>query len=307
MSLMKSILFFAVFSPAMCFAQQPQPGSESRNPPAQAAQPGAAAQPEPQHSPKTITDDDADSVSDSFPPLIDEKAAATLKRMSDYLAGLRSFRFEAEAEFDELGPDDQKIQLARRLDVSVERPNKIRFEMKGDAVQRVAWYDGRQVSILRADKRVCCQVSAPETIDATLAYMSDNYDLSTPCADFLYSDIATGLVMNVRTGRYLGVHQIGENRCHHLAFTQNALDWQIWIDDSDKPLPRKFVITYKTVDMAPQYAVRFTRWETDAKFPEKHFAFAFPPDMARVELLRVTAETPRNADQPPQAGRERSE
>ena len=40
--------------------------------------------------------------------------------------------------------------------------------------------------------------------------------------------------------------------CHHLAFEQATIDWQLWIDAGKDPLPRKLVITYKTEDEVPQ-------------------------------------------------------
>ena len=43
----------------------------------------------------------------------------------------------------------------------------------------------------------------------------------------------------VLTGEYVGVTELSGVRCHHLAFRSGDVDWQIWIEDGDKPLPRK--------------------------------------------------------------------
>jgi hypothetical protein len=48
------------------------------------------------------------------------------------------------------------------------------------------------------------------------------------------------------------------------------VDWQIWIADSGKPLPRKYVITTKDDPAQPQYMVLMSNWnvaEANAPVP----------------------------------------
>jgi hypothetical protein len=40
----------------------------------------------------------------------------------------------------------------------------------------------------------------------------------------------------VQSGTYVGLHNVGKVKCHHLAFRQRMLDWQIWIEAGDQPL-----------------------------------------------------------------------
>ncbi len=44
----------------------------------------------------------------------------------------------------------------------------------------------------------------------------------------------------------------------------------------DKPIPRKLVITSKTVNNAPQYTVRVKEWKTGVKPAPDTFAFVPP-------------------------------
>jgi len=50
----------------------------------------------------------------------------------------------------------------------------------------------------------------------------------------------------------------------HLAFRGAETDWQIWIDIGARPVPRKYIITSKTLAGAPQYTLRIKDWKTDA-------------------------------------------
>ena len=53
------------------------------------------------------------------------------------------------------------------------------------------------------------------------------YGFSTPLAELLSSNIYTVLMSNAQTGQYLGLHNVGEIKYHHLAVTQEKADWQI--------------------------------------------------------------------------------
>ena len=49
--------------------------------------------------------------------------------------------------------------------------------------------------------------------------------------------------------------------CHHLAFTQENVDWQVWIQDGPQPFIRKFVITHKNEPGAPEFTALITHWD----------------------------------------------
>jgi hypothetical protein len=80
---------------------------------------------------------------------------------------------------------------------------------------------------------------------------------------------------------------VGKVKCHHLAFRQKTIDWQIWIQDGDKPLPRKMVITYKRDAGGPQFTARLSRWNVKPKLSKDTFEFEPPADAKKVDLLKV--------------------
>ena len=74
-----------------------------------------------------------------------------------------------------------------------------------------------------------------------------------------------------------------ECECEHLAFRGPDTDWQIWIETGVKPVPRKYVITSKTIAGAPQYTLKIREWKTDAN-AEADFSFKAPADATKVAL-----------------------
>jgi hypothetical protein len=105
-----------------------------------------------------------------------------------------------------------------------------------------------------------------------------------PLADFVYEDVYARLMESVQRGVYLGIHRVGDVPCHHLSFEQESIDWQLWIDAGEKPLPRKLVIAYKTEDEVPQYAVTIGKWNLNPDLPEELFQFEPPEGAERFEF-----------------------
>jgi hypothetical protein len=215
---------------------------------------------------------------------LDAAADEALRRMSEYLSSLKSFRLVSQNTFDVLDLDGQKLQYTRRLAVDVRRPNRMRGEAIGDDWDKAYWYDGSSVSILDRREKVYSTVPAPDTIDRMFDHMFDRYGLTVPTADLLFNDVYDTLMRGVVAGRHVGMHYVGERLCHHLAFRQNAIDWQIWIDDDEqRPLPRKLVVTYKQTEGSPQFTSVFIDWDVKRPFDDKHFKFEAPEDAFPVE------------------------
>ena len=82
----------------------------------------------------------------------------------------------------------------------------------------------------------------------------DAFDIDAPLSDLIYPDAYNVLTQNVHSGHYVGLHLVRGIQCHHLVFIQDDIDWQIWIENSQTPLPRKMVITSKWL-RPPVYGV----------------------------------------------------
>jgi hypothetical protein len=214
----------------------------------------------------------------------DAKARALLKKMSEYLAGLKTFTVVADEAFDTVDDDGLKLQSNQRRRVWVSRPDRLRSDNVGDSPEVLFVF--RKGGFLLVDKQNKAYVAekAPDTIDEMVEEQAKKYGRSTPLSDFVRSDPYKGLSHGVREARYVGLSQIGEHRSHHLAFRQRHLDWQLWVEDGDKPLPRKFVITYKLQAGMPQYQAILHHWDINPKLDPKLFDLTPPEGAKRVEV-----------------------
>jgi hypothetical protein len=78
-------------------------------------------------------------------------------------------------------------------------------------------------------------------------------------------------------------------KCTHLAFRGSEVDWQIWIEDGDKPLARKFILTSKKVAGVPEFTVLIRSWDIAPKLANSEFSFTPPKGAKKIEFLQLTA------------------
>jgi hypothetical protein len=225
----------------------------------------------------------SDGPSASPPPSVEARADQELKKMGAFLAQLPHFALEAEETFDEIPDGQLRRQLTNVRRIAVERPNHLAADATGDTLNRAAWYDGHTVTVLDKEHNVYATIEAPGTIDATLDELGDEYGIEPPLVDFLYADPYAVLMAGVTYGRYLGIHQAAAVACHHLAFSQETIEWQIWIDAGQTPLPRKLVISYVQEPGEPQYSAVIRRWNLESRAPDGLFTFEAPEGAQRVD------------------------
>jgi hypothetical protein len=181
----------------------------------------------------------------------------------------------------------QKIQYTGAARTTVQRPNRLRAERAGDITRQSFFYDGRTLTLFNPDDHYYASVPAPATLGAMLDFARDSLDVVAPAGDLIAEDAYAHLVAAATSGFVVGKSAIGGVRCNHLAFRGPGVDWQIWIEDGDRPLPRKYVIT--TVDMAgaPQFEVTMSNWTTTPDVSTKQFEFVPPAGARKIEFLPV--------------------
>jgi hypothetical protein len=227
--------------------------------------------------------------------LVEPRVEELVRAMSDRLARATAFALEAEEVYEEVPEHSPRRQLTNVRHVVLRRPDRLAGDAAGDAVNRAFRYDGRTFSAIDHEQNVWASGAVPPTIDEALDWVFDQTGTVIPLADFLYGDAYARLMGSVQRGIYVGIHEAAGVACHHLSFEQATIDWQIWIDAGADPLPRKLVITYKTEDEVPQYAVTIRKWDLDPKVPESLFEFAPPAGATRIEVSTMAGAQPVDA------------
>ena len=219
--------------------------------------------------------------------MVGPRADKWLRAMGDYLKARKHLSFHAEITVDEVLPSGQKIQLGGAADAALRRPDRLYSEFRGDADAKRFWYDGKRVTLLDGRHHVYAQVDAPGKVDAALDQIMERAGFAPPLADLLFSDPYKTLSSNVVYGFYVGLHEVGGRRAHHLAFVEKYIDWQVWIQDGTRPVPVKVVITYKTMPGSPQFTALLSEWDFTTELAEIVFQPDVPETASRIAFREV--------------------
>lgn len=216
---------------------------------------------------------------------VDPEAARIMQRMTEYVGSLQKFGLVTDSSMDVVLVNGQKIQFDSGTRLTVQRPNKLRAERIGDVISQSFYYDGEALTLVNPDDGYYATVPAPATIDAMLDFARDSLDVIAPAGDLVMQDSYARLMMDVTSGFVVGKSMVGSVRCDHLAFRSLDVDWQVWIEDGARPLPRRYVITTLDVAGSPQFQVRMNEWTTTPDVSPKQFEFLPPPGARRIEFM----------------------
>ncbi len=227
-------------------------------------------------------------------PAMDPEAQRLLQGMSDYLATLKQFTVSGEATREDVLGAGQKLMFHNQYQLAVRRPDKLYLARRSADKDREIFYDGEQITLFGRDRQVYATAKAPPTLDETLDYAADVLDLSPSGRDLIYRDVYGGLMSDVESGSAMGQSIVDGVLCNHLAFRADEVDWQIWIEDGDRPLPRKYVITSRWITGAPQYVLRLKDWDLSPDLPDARFHFKAPEGASKIRFLSERSESPTN-------------
>lgn len=223
-------------------------------------------------------------------PAIDAHADELLKRMGDYLAQAQFFSVSAEVWQDVQLSSGQRLQAGRTIELQVRRPDRLRADVHSTRHNRELVYDGSAITLLNRAQNFYGTVRASGSLDEAMDVAIERFGIAMPLEDFIRSDPHKDLLQKATSGTDIGPVTVMGVPCEHLAFTQENIDWQVWIEDGARPVPRKFVITYKDEPDSPQYTAIFSNWDFATKLPDFVFKFEPPAGASKIKVKEIKAE-----------------
>jgi Predicted periplasmic protein len=221
---------------------------------------------------------------------IDPRADQLLKRMGDFLGHAKFFSVKAEVWQDAQLSSGERVQAGRNIDVRVRRPNRFHSELRSTRHHRELIYDGSALTLLNSAQNFYGTVPATGSLDDAMDLFCEKFGVTMPFEDFVRSDPHKDLLRKVTSGSDIGPVTVLGVPCEHLAFTQDNIDWQVWIQTGPQPVPRKFVITYKDEPDSPQYTAIFSNWDFNTELPDFVFKFEPPPGASKIPVQEIRAE-----------------
>ena len=258
------------------------------------------------------------------PKAAEPTAEGVLRQAGDYYKG-KAFRVRMERE-TRVGP----IVIPNVVNVAVERPNKLAIRTEGPGPGGMDLIsDGKTMTLTIAPLKKYVQNLAPESVSAlfdepvTQGILLNSLQGSM-VAELIVDDPYKALMEGVTSSTYAGTDDVSGGKAHHLKFTQDQFDWEVWVAAEGDPLLLKASMDLaKTLANNPdaqkqlkgqKYEVvhLFKSWKIGGPVPAKAFAFDPPAGMEKADSLEEAlggaagANPPGDDDRPREKTRDRA-
>ncbi len=228
-------------------------------------------------------------------PAVDPDAISALQKMGGFLRDQQSFSVQARATTDDVLPSGQKIQFGGTIDMKIRRPDRMRVDIAGDRRNERLYYDGKTFTVFGDKVGFFATFPAPPTL-AELKDVLEKRGIDLPLADLFYWGTDRDGRAAITHATRVGSANIDGFVCDHFAFRQKDVDWELWIEQGGRPLPRKLVITTTTEKSRPQHST-VLNWDLGTKYDDSLFTFVPPATAHKIEF-----ETPGRPAVSPKAG-----
>jgi len=220
------------------------------------------------------------------PPAIDPNAIGALKKMGAFLREQQNFSVRMKSETDLVLETGQKVRTTAEGDLRVRRPDHVRADVMSPTKQRQYFYDGKTFTIFSPQTGFYSVVAAPPTILGLADQLEDRYGLELPLVDLFRWGTDEAGFQSITSATFVGIAKIDGVDTEQYAFRQPGVDWQIWIERGDHPVPRKLLLTTTDDEAQPEHSVEMT-WNLGAKAENAVFAFVPPKDSAKIVMAQV--------------------
>ena len=210
----------------------------------------------------------------TVPIVKDDRALDALKDMSDAVAKAQSMTFRAESAVAIASPNGQWIHVFGTSLVTLQRPNKLYVETRGDMFPQNFYYDGQTVTMYAPNEKLYAAENVPGNLDETLLQVFQKHGTYFSFADVIMSVPHDAMAKDVTSAEIVGQSTVGGVLTNHLAFTSPGIEWEIWIGVDDK-LPRLLEVTYTGQKGEPTCSVAFADWRLNPAISRHIRIYAF--------------------------------
>ena len=221
---------------------------------------------------------------------IDPDAVEAINKMSAYLRTLKAFQVLSESTNDDVLDDGQVVQRTTKVDLLAAKPDRLRVEVTSDDRHRLFLYDGKTFTVWGRLVNYYASVPAPPTISQLIDAAAEKYGIELPLIDLFTWGSRDDDVKKIKSATDIGPSTVDGVTCEHYTFHQQDVDWQIWIQLGEFPLPRKLVIRTLSDDARPQHSDTLT-WNLAPSFNNDAFVFNPPPDAKRIVLAEEQGDS----------------
>ena len=212
---------------------------------------------------------------------LEPAALGALDKMGAYLQTLSAIEVEAVTQREDVLETGLKVQFQGTVKLVARKPDRLRIDVLSDRQDRQYFYDGKQFTLWARRVGYWAVAPAPPTIGELTVALQEKFGIEMPFVDLFRWGTPAADKSAITLAMDIGPSKVGDDPCEHYVFRQEGLDWQIWIQNGNAPLPRKLVLTTTTDEARPQFQAIYT-WNTAPTINDADFTFVPPADAQRI-------------------------
>ena len=222
--------------------------------------------------------------------VIEDGAIDALKEMSEFLRSAQTLSIKSVGSMDAVTANGQRIQLDGTTTYKVRRPGFV-IDYESDIKSRRFIYDGKSFTVYSPKLGFYATAPAPATNRETLDAIYNKFGISLPLEDlFRWGDGSNASRLEALQSAYkVGTATIDGVETDHFAYREADVDWEVWIQAGDQPLPRKLVIVDRTDPAHPTFMTRLS-WTVNPTFTDADFTFVPDANAKRIQLATYKGE-----------------
>ena len=222
--------------------------------------------------------------------VVEDEAVDAIKEMGAYLRSANTLAITSQGSLDAVTNDGQRIQLDGTTNYKVRRPGFV-VDYHSDIKSRRFIYDGKTFTVYSPKLGFYAQAPAPATNREVLEILYNKYGISLPLEDlFRWGDDSTAdRIQALKSAYEVGSATIDGVETDHFAFREADVDWEVWIQKGDQPLPRKLVIVDRTDPARPTFIARLS-WQINPTFTDADFTFVPDANAKKIQLATYKGE-----------------
>jgi hypothetical protein len=220
-------------------------------------------------------------------PAVDPVAVQTLKRMTDFLDGLKQFSVNAQIVVEEMHFSGHRVDYDMSANTTIKRPNKMRAVRTGELTNQRFFYDGKTMTAYNPDKKVYAIEKAPDTIEKVITFTRETAGVLLPAADLIYRNAFPLMMQDVTLAVVVGKAVVGGVRCDHLLFSRPEVDFQVWVAEGKQPWPRKYVVTETATPEKLAITAFLSNWNTAPAVDDAQFTFVPPKGAQAISFTQL--------------------
>lgn len=222
-------------------------------------------------------------------------ALEALARMGKTLSA-KQFSFQSRTFRSYAGPNGELLHIAHATKTVYSRPDRLSVSVTGDDGSIKLLYDGKTLVLYAEEAKQYVSLPVTGGIEKALDLLEERTGTDFPLADLLSDNPAEAVASGITSGGKVGTSTIDGVRCNHFFFNQAAddLELELWLEDNEQALPRRFVVTYRSLPGRPIFIAELSGWDFSIQPPDSDFVFQPPAGVTQVELrASATTATPK--------------